>query len=68
MDGLDGGVGEQRPQQEGAEVAGGAGQPDADRTASNPARARSMSDSVWVAITDVRRTGRGTAGGPAQLV
>ena len=36
--------------------------------ASKPARARSMSASVWVAMTEVRSTARGTAGGMAQLV
>ena len=38
------------------------------RAASKPSRARSMSRSLWVAITEVRSMARGTAGGMAQLV
>ncbi len=62
------GVGEERVEEEPAEVAGGAGQADVDLTASKTDSARSISTSVWVAITEVRSNGRGTAGGTAQLV
>jgi hypothetical protein len=40
----------------------------AGRARAKPSRARSISTSVWVAMTDVRSTARGTAGGMAQLV
>ena len=63
------GVVEEQSQEPGTEVAGGSRQANEDLATSKTCRASSMWRSVWVAITEVRRSARlgATAGARAQL-